>query len=108
MIVSTLFRMIRFAICLLMPKDKPRKEWTLDDVKAALADKALQKGEPLNWDKSIVDLCRVLELNPSLVSRREMYEAEGGEGAYGGTAEQNIWLHGRVMQRLVEDGFGDE
>lgn len=104
---SPLFLLIRFAICLLMPKGKPRKEWTLDDVKAALANKALQKSEPLNWNNSIVDLCKVLELNPSLASRREMYESAGGEGDYSGTAAQNQWLHAYVMQKLVEDGFGD-
>lgn len=106
--ILDLFRLIRFAICLLMPKDKPRKEWTIDDVKRVLAAKAEGFGEILNWGKSIVDLCRLIELEPSLQSRRKMYEQEGGVGSYTGSAEQNIWLHGRVMQRLAEEGFGDE
>jgi hypothetical protein len=106
-----LFAMIRFAICQLlyaaMP-DKPRRDWTMDDVRAVLAERAKTRGETLNWKLSIVDLCRLLELNPSLESRRGLYELEGGEGEYTGTAQQNIWLHVAVMERLVKEGFGDE
>lgn len=104
-----LYKLIRFSILLLLAKvNKPAHERTLDDVKDVLAKKAKERGETLNWNLSVVDLCRVLELNPSLMSRRGLYEFEGGEGEYTGTAQQNIWLHARIMDRLVKEGFADE
>lgn len=108
MILCHLFKLIRFAISLLLPADKPKHEWTMDDVKAALAEKA-KAFLPivLDWEHSLVDLCRVLDLNPSLASRADMYRKAGGLGAYEGTAEQNIWLHGQVMENLAKHGFTD-
>lgn len=107
MILSTLYRLIRFAIGLLMPADKPRPEWTVDDVKAALAAKSKQSTRRLNWDTSIVDLCLLLGFDPTYEARKEMFEKAGGAGTYKGSAEQNIWLHGRVMESLAEQGFVD-
>lgn len=107
MILCHLFRLIRFAISLLLPAGKPKKEWTIDDVKAALAEKAKALSPPLDWDKSIVDLCRLLELNPSFTARLDMYVKAGGAGVYHGSAEQNIWLHNQVMENLAKHGFLD-
>lgn len=106
MILCHLYKLIRFAISLLLPPDKPKKEWTMEDVRAALAEKA-KALLPLElaWETSVVDLCRVLELNPSLAARADMYRKAGGLGAYEGTAEQNIWLHGQVMENLAKHGF---
>jgi hypothetical protein len=108
LVLTPLYLLIRFAICLIMPKEKPRREWTLDDVWAALEQKAKERGETLNYRLSIVDLCRVLDLSPTLAARRDMYEKAGGEGEYTGTAQQNIWLHAQVMDALVKQRFGDE
>lgn len=106
MILCALFKMIRFAIALLLPADKPKKEWTMDDVLAALAEKA--KAHPdLAWSTSLVDLCKLLELNPGLPARADMYRKAGGIGAYEGTAEQNIWLYSQVMEGLAKHGFAD-
>lgn len=108
MILCHLYKLIRFAISLLLPADKPKKEWTMDDVKAALAEKAKAfLPTVLAWDTSIVDLCKVLDLNPSLAARADMYRKAGGIGAYEGTAEQNIWLHNQVMENLAKHGFAD-
>lgn len=106
MILCKLFQLIRFAISLLLPVEKPKKEWTIDDVKAALAEKA--KDYPgLDWTKSITDLCKLLDLNPSFSARNDMYVKAGGAGPYHGSAEQNIWLHGQVMEGLAKHGFLD-
>lgn len=107
MILCHLYKLIRFAISLLLPPEKPRKEWTIADVKAALAEKA--KGfAGLEWETSLVDFCKLLELNPSFSARNEMYVKAGGKGAYHGSEEQNIWLHGQVMESLAKNGFGDD
>lgn len=107
MLLSMLYRVIRYAISLLLPHDKPRQECTIDDVKAALAEKAMSAAETLNWQTSIVDLCKLLGFNPTLEARREMYEKAGGAAPYTGSPEQNIWLHGQVMEHLAKQGFCD-
>lgn len=106
MILCHLFKMIRFAISLLMPPEKPKKEWTIDDVRAALAEKARDFPQ-FDWSRSIVDLCRLLELDPSFKARAEMYVKAGGKGAYEGSEQQNIWLHAQVMDSLARHGFAD-
>lgn len=108
MILCRPYRMIKFAISLLLPPDKPKPEVTIEDVEAALAEKA--KNPPftkLGWRTSIVDLCRLLELDPSFAARTEMYVKAGGGGTYIGSEEQNIWLHGQVMESLAKQGFVD-
>ena len=107
MILCYLYKMIRVVISLLMPADKPRREWTMDDVKAALTEKAKEIAADLDWDKSIVALCRVLDISPSFPARNDMYLKAGGKGVYTGSEEQNIWLHGQVMESLAKHGFGD-
>lgn len=107
MILCRLFQMIRFAISLLLPADKPKKECTIDDVKAALAEKAKAIGEPLDWEHSVVDLCKLLDFDPSFGARQDMYVKAGGASQYEGTSEQNIWLHSHVMAGLAEHGFAD-
>lgn len=108
MILCRLFRMIRFAISLLLPPDKPKKEWTMADVEAALDEKA--KHPPytkLGWRTSVVDLCRLNDIDPSFAARTDMYVKAGGAGTYIGSEEQNIWLHGQVMESLAKHGFAD-
>lgn len=107
MLVSLLYRVIRFAISLLLPHDKPRQEWTIEDVKAALAEKARSSTETLNWQMSIVDLCKLLGFSPTFDARKEMYEKAGGDGNYTGSPEQNIWLHAQLMEHLAKHGFCD-
>ncbi len=106
MILCHLYKMIRFAISLMMPADKPKHEWTMEDVKRVLAEKA--KAYPhLDWDKSVVDLYRLLDLDPTFAARNNMYLLAGGRGTYIGSEEQNIWLHGQVMENLAKHGFAD-
>ena len=106
MTLCHLFKLIRFAISLLLPPDKPKKEWTMDDVDAALVEKG-KAFTTLDWKHSLVDLCKLLELNPGFPARTDMYRKAGGIGDYIGSAEQNIWLHGQVMENLAKHGFAD-
>lgn len=74
------------------------------DVEAVLTQMASQKGGGGNWQTSIVDLLKLLDLNSSLDARKELAnELELHAGA-DGTAEQNIALHKAVMQKLAENG----
>ena len=46
---------------------------------------------------------KLLDLDPSYDNRKEL-AVEMGRTDYSGTAEDNIWLHGRVMDELEKSG----
>ena len=74
------------------------------DVDQVLGDLAAKNGEQLNYKSSIVDLMKLLDLDPSLANRKELAEELGYSGAKDGSAEMNIWLHKAVMTKLEENG----
>jgi hypothetical protein len=74
------------------------------DVDAILADLAARNGETLNYQSSIVDLMKLLDLDPSLANRKELATELGYTGAKDGSAEMNIWLHKQVMAELEKNG----
>ena len=74
------------------------------DVDAVLASAAAQKGEKLNYQTSIVDLMKLLDLDASLENRKELATELGYTGAKDGSAEMNIWLHRRVIEELEKNG----
>ncbi len=74
------------------------------DVDQILADLASEKGQQLNYKTSIVDLMKLLDLDPSLANRKELAEELGYSGEKDGSAEMNIWLHKAVMMKLEENG----
>jgi hypothetical protein len=75
------------------------------DVIAHLTDLAADHAEPLNWKKSIVDLLKLLGLDSSMASRKEL-AAELGcpAGKMGDSAQMNMWLHKTVLRKLAENG----
>jgi hypothetical protein len=87
-----------------MPQMKPAAPAQPVDVDAILADAASKKGEKLNYQSSIVDLMKLLDLDPSLANRKELATELGYTGAKDGSAEMNIWLHKRVMEELEKNG----
>ena len=74
------------------------------DVDAILALAAAQKGEKLNYQSSIVDLMKLLDLDSSLANRKELATELGYAGEKDGSAEMNIWLHQAVMRELEKNG----
>jgi len=75
------------------------------DVEAVLKQISQEKGNPhLNYDSSIVDLMKLLDLDPSLSNREQLATELGYTGAKDGSAEMNIWLHKAVMQELAKNG----
>jgi hypothetical protein len=57
-----------------------------------------------NWKQSIVDLMKLLNLDSSLNSRKQLAQELGYRGALDGSAEMNVWLHKQVMAKLMESG----
>ena len=59
--------------------------------------------DKLNWRTSIVDLMKLIGLDASYEERKELAQ-ELGRGDYSGSAEDNIWLHRQVMNKLATNG----
>jgi len=71
------------------------------DVEANLD--AMAGADALNWRSSIVDLMKLVGLDASFANRKEL-ATELGDNNYSGTAEENIWLHRQVMNKLAANG----
>ena len=59
--------------------------------------------DKLNWRTSIVDLMKLVGLDASYEERKEL-ATELGRSGYEGSAEDNIWLHREVMNKLAQNG----
>lgn len=64
---------------------------------------AMDGADKLNWRSSIVDLMKLVGLDPSYENRKELAH-ELGDSDYSGKAEENIALHQHVMDKLAENG----
>jgi hypothetical protein len=74
------------------------------DVGAVLSEMASMKGGGGNYQGSIVDLLKLLDLDWSLTARKELGAELGVHAGDDGSAEQNIALHEAVMTKLAENG----
>ena len=74
------------------------------DVGAVLAEMASMKDGGGNYQSSIVDLLKLLDLDSSLSARKELAEELDVHAGEHGSAEQNIALHKAVMAKLAENG----
>ncbi|MGJ9419469.1 DUF3597 domain-containing protein [Massilia sp. CMS3.1] len=74
------------------------------DVEAILNSKLQASGQQLNWRSSIVDLLKLLDLDSSLQSRKELAAELNYSGDTSDSASMNIWLHRQVMNKLAANG----
>jgi hypothetical protein len=74
------------------------------DVAAVLTKLAAQNKEKLDWQRSIVDLMKLLNLDSSIVARKQLARELHYTGDMNDSASMNIWLHRQVMQKLAESG----
>ena len=75
------------------------------DVVSKLEQLASAHPEKLNWKVSIVDLLKLLDLDSSLASRKNLATELGcPAGKMGDSAAMNMWLHQTVLQKLAENG----
>ncbi|MEO5587324.1 MAG: DUF3597 family protein [Novosphingobium sp.] len=75
------------------------------DVGAVLETMAGMKADKGgNYQSSIVDLLKLLDLDSSLTARKELAGELGVHAGADGTAEQNIALHRAVMDKLAANG----
>ena len=74
------------------------------DVGAVLSEMAAAKGGGGNYQSSIVDLLKLLDLDSSLSARKELANELNVHTGADGSAEENIALHKAVMDKLAENG----
>lgn len=74
------------------------------DVDAVLSDLASKAGQPLNYKTSIVDLLKLLGLDSSLQSRKELAGELHYSGSTDDTATMNVWLIKQVYAELAKNG----
>ena len=87
----------------------PKVEWSAPveapvDVKAILRGLAKSKKQKLKYDKSIVDLLKLLDLDSSLTARQDLAKELGYSGDTKGSSKMNVWLHKEVMRQLAANG----
>ena len=74
------------------------------DVSDVISKMAQKKGEKLNWQTSIVDLMKVLDMDSSFESRKQLALELKYSGDTKDSAAMNTWLHKEVMQRFAKNG----
>lgn len=74
------------------------------DVGAVLSQMASTKGGGGNYQTSIVDLLKLLDLDSSLDARKELGQELSVHAGADGSAEQNMALHKAVVAKLAENG----
>ena len=75
----------------------------MDDVDVERRLEAMPGADGLNWRSSIVDLMKLIGVDSSYGSRKELAQ-ELGNTDYAGSAEDNILLHRQTMQALARNG----
>jgi hypothetical protein len=86
------------------PAATPAAPASADEVEHRLRDIATRKGAASNYNESIVDLMKLLDLDSSLDNRKQLASELGYTGALDGSAEMNMWLHKQVMASLANRG----
>lgn len=74
------------------------------DVGSVLTEMASLKDGGGNYQTSIVDLLKLLDLDSGLSARKELADELNVHEGADGSAEQNIALHKAVMAKLAENG----
>ena len=74
------------------------------DVGKILDGLKAKQSEALDWRKSIVDLMKLLKLDSSLTSRKELAHELKYSGDTGDSATMNVWLHKQVLTQLAANG----
>lgn len=84
----------------------PAAPAALDPISEAAMNERISRmagAEKFNWRTSLVDLMKMVGVDPSFENRKEL-AGELGLEDYTGTAEQNIALHHAVLNMLAADG----
>jgi len=91
-----------------LTKAAPVKPAAMEMVDVVSKLDALAKANPqkLDWKVSIVDLLKLLGIDSSLTSRKELAKELGcpADLMGGDSAKMNVWLHKAVLARIAQNG----
>jgi 3-oxoacyl-ACP reductase-like protein len=73
-------------------------------LESMLTQLAARNPQKLNWQTSIVDLMKLVGLDPSFANRKQLAQELGFTGDTTDSASMNIWLHKAVMDKLAASG----
>jgi hypothetical protein len=74
------------------------------DVAAILDKLASESKEKLDWKHSIVDMMKLVHMDSSLASRKELAKELNYSGDTNDSAAMNVWLHKEVIKKLAANG----
>jgi hypothetical protein len=87
------------------PTTPPPQAVAVVDVVAQLEKRAAANPQKLNWRTSIVDLLKLLDMDSSFESRKELATELGCPAdLMGDSAKMNVWLHKTVLARIAANG----
>jgi hypothetical protein len=81
----------------------PAAPVAISEVDVAAQLDAMPGADKLNWRTSVVDLMKLVGMDASFAERKELAQ-ELGDADYSGKAEENIWLHKKVLSELAANG----
>lgn len=81
----------------------PAPSVAVSDVDVSANLEAMNAGKNLNWKSSVVDLMKLVGIDPSYENRKSLAH-ELGNADYAGSAEDNIMLQKQVMKALADNG----
>ncbi len=74
------------------------------DIDAVLSEMQSKNPQHLNWKTSIVDLMKLVGLDSSLASRKQLAQELHYTGDTNDSASMNVWLHRQVMNKVAANG----
>lgn len=81
----------------------PKKREAISTVDVAQRLDNVPGADKLNWRTSVVDLLKLVQIDPSYANRKEL-AGELGMTGYEGSAEDNIQLHKKLMNAIAAEG----
>ena len=86
------------------PKAAPAGPAKPVDIAAILDGLAAKNPEKLDWQKSIVDLMKLVGMDSSFKARKQLAQELNYTGDPNDSASMNVWLHKQVLIKIAENG----
>jgi 3-oxoacyl-ACP reductase-like protein len=86
------------------PKAAPAGPAKPVDIAAILDGLAAKNPEKLDWQKSIVDLMKLVGMDSSFKARKQLAQELNYTGDPNDSASMNVWLHKQVLIKISENG----
>jgi hypothetical protein len=84
--------------------DPPARQLTGQQIVAVLSSMDALQSETLHWQTSVVDLLKLLGVDPSPANLSRLAQELTYEGDRTDSTAMHVWLHGALMQKLIHGG----